>query len=317
MFFQIFELQRKLDEKNEMVQLMLRKRVTIQREKMALTPSSEHPFNVILSDQSIVINPGEKDSGLEMIKSHVNSIKGIMRSQSTHDALDGTAKTDVIRKDVLEENEGKEAEGKEIKMETIDLEKSVEDWAEEEIHQMPTDLANKDILKDVQHLTSEREIQMRSEMESLKKKLKNAEEGNKILQQQALKMNAKMDEFKKQHEQAVQDKEMVEEELRGMKKLNNEMDMIYRRAFDEEVVRMKRKNDQLREDLIEASEDKQKAEEEMEKMKKLHDLKEEEWERDFGEVFLKIIKEQKSMKKKAKDLEEDLRIQKDNREELE
>ena len=103
---------------------MLRKRVTIQKEKMTLTPSSEHPFKVIVSDESIIINPGEKDSGLEMTKPQIESINGIMGSQSTHDAFDGTAKTDVIRKDVLEENEGKAGEGKKIKRETIDLEKS-------------------------------------------------------------------------------------------------------------------------------------------------------------------------------------------------
>ncbi len=62
----MFELQRKLDEKNEIEQLILKKHVTNQRDKMTLMTSSEYPFKLIVSDQSIIINPGEKDSGLEM-----------------------------------------------------------------------------------------------------------------------------------------------------------------------------------------------------------------------------------------------------------
>ena len=149
--FEMLVLQRKLDEKNEIVQLMHRKNLTNQREKMTLTTSSEYPLKLIASDQSIIFNPGEKDSGLEMTQPQIQSINGIMGSRNTHDAVDGTRKGDMAEDNVLEIEDGKEAEGKEMKMETIDLEESDDDLLEEEIEQMATDLANKAILKGVQH----------------------------------------------------------------------------------------------------------------------------------------------------------------------
>ncbi len=67
--------------------------------------------------------------------------------------------------------ESEETEGKEMKMETINLEKSDEELIEEEIEQLATDLANKAILKRVQHLTNERDMEVRKEKERLVKNL--------------------------------------------------------------------------------------------------------------------------------------------------
>ncbi len=70
--------------------------------------------------------------------------------------------------------ESEETEGKEMKMETINLEKSDEELIEEEIEQLATDLANKAILKGVQHLTNERDMEVRKEKERLEKNLEAA-----------------------------------------------------------------------------------------------------------------------------------------------
>ena len=312
----MFELQRKLDGKNEIIQLMRRKHVTNQREKMTLTTSSDHPFKLVVSDQSMIINPGEKDSGLEMTQSKIQLINGIMGSQNSHDAADETKKEDMAEDNVLEENEGKGAERKETEMEMIYFDKSDADKIEEEIEQMAKDLANEAILKGVQHLTNEREIKMRSEMESLTKKLESAEEDNISLQQQALELNAKMDESKKERQQALQDMEMLQKQLNDVKELKDEEELLNEKAFHEKVEKMKIKNDQLNQDLKEALQDKQKADEDMKKMKKIQEANEAEREREFGELCSKMKIEQDALKKKAEDLQEDFRAQKDEGEEI-
>ncbi len=83
-----------------------------------------------------------------------------------------------------------------MKTETINLKetqkKRDEELTEEEMEQLATDLANKVISKGVQHLANERDMEVRKEKERLEKNLGAAEEGNRILQQQALEINDKL-----------------------------------------------------------------------------------------------------------------------------